>query len=187
MAVETVAAPILPEYVGLPSHLDAESSAQGSRVYMASIALLEGGRSVSTWGYSVNLAADEKEASQEGGVQQAPAASLPTTPVAPVDHVTTGSDVSPSKTGDTGRAVIVTTTYARYNRNWEVVRANCVLKTVAAAAEHGYSIVTADGGSPPGYIEEMQRLGAHVFAQKEPGMGNARREALRHALATAKD
>lgn len=85
----------------------------------------------------------------------------------------------------TKRAVLATTTYATRKSKWEQVRADCALKTIALAVEHGYEIVAVDGGSPDEYIAEMRRLGAHVFMQEVPGMGNARRQTLRRALELA--
>lgn len=41
--------------------------------------------------------------------------------------------------------------------------------------------MTIDGGSSGVYIDRMIELGADVVAQEEPGMGNARRQALRLA------
>jgi len=79
------------------------------------------------------------------------------------------------------KAVVTTTTFATYNTHAERVRADCALKTIEAAVAHGYTTVTIDGGSPAEYVEKMKQLGAQVFAQELPGMGNARREALRHA------
>lgn len=81
------------------------------------------------------------------------------------------------------KAVIATTTLASFSTSLEAVRASCALRTIEAAIEHGYSIVTIDGGSPSGYVDNMKELGALVFAQEVPGMGNARRQALRQARA----
>lgn len=79
------------------------------------------------------------------------------------------------------KAVVTTTTFATYNTHAEKVRADCALKTIMAANNYGYPIIAIDGGSPPEYIETMKNLGAHVFDQQVPGMGNARREALQMA------
>lgn len=79
------------------------------------------------------------------------------------------------------RPVVTTTTFATYNTYAEMVRAGCALKTIEAAVAHGYTIVAIDGGSPNEYVHTMKQLGAQVFTQELPGMGNARREALRHA------
>lgn len=79
-------------------------------------------------------------------------------------------------------AIIATTTFATSKTHAERVRAACALKTIEAAIAHGYPIVAIDGGSPVEYVEQMRRLGAQVFMQEMPGMGNARREALGHAL-----
>lgn len=79
-------------------------------------------------------------------------------------------------------ALITTTTLARIGVNKsETVRAECILKTAAEAKRHGYPLVAIDGGSPPDYINALRRNGARVFEQEEPGMGNARRQALRQA------
>lgn len=79
------------------------------------------------------------------------------------------------------KAVITTTTLARFSSSLESVRASCALRTIERAVEHGYPIVAIDGGSPSEYVEAMEGLGAHVFAQELPGMGSARRQALRKA------
>lgn len=78
-------------------------------------------------------------------------------------------------------AVVTTTVLAASTTHAERVRAACVLKTIEAAAAYEYPIVIVDGGSPADYVERMKHLGAQVFVQEMPGMGNARREALRHA------
>lgn len=80
-------------------------------------------------------------------------------------------------------ATIVTTTYAKGSKPWEVVRANCALKTLEAAALYGYRVICVDGGSPNSYIQQMKQFGASVFTQQLSGMGNARREAFQHAMA----
>ncbi len=77
------------------------------------------------------------------------------------------------------QAVIATTTLATYNKPHEVVRADCILKTIQAAADYGYRILAIDDGSPAEYIQAMKRLGASVYEQEVPGIGNARRQALR--------
>lgn len=79
------------------------------------------------------------------------------------------------------QAVVTTTTLATYKTHAEKVRADCALKTIEASVAHGHTTVAIDGGSPVEYVEKMKRLGAQVFTQELPGMGNARREALRHA------
>lgn len=79
------------------------------------------------------------------------------------------------------QAVVATTTLATYSTYAEKVRANCALKTIEASVVHGYTTVVIDGGSPAEYIKKMEQLGARIFTQEFPGMGNARREALRHA------
>lgn len=79
------------------------------------------------------------------------------------------------------KPVVTTTTFATYNSHAETVRADCALKTIEAAVTHDYITVAIDGGSPVEYVEQMKQLGAQVFVQELPGMGNARREALRHA------
>lgn len=79
------------------------------------------------------------------------------------------------------KAVVTTTTWATYNTHAERVRAECVLKTIEASVEHGYTTVAIDGGSPAEYIGTMKALGAQVYDQEIPGMGNARRQALRQA------
>lgn len=81
------------------------------------------------------------------------------------------------------KAVIVTTTFAKATKDWEAIRADCALKTMKAASEQGYLVVSVDGGSPTSYIQKMQNFGASVFPQILPGMGNARREAFSHAMA----
>jgi hypothetical protein len=78
-------------------------------------------------------------------------------------------------------AILATTTLARFEVPFEAVRARCILRTIELGIQHGYQIVCVDGGSPAHYIERMQRLGAQVFTQEKPGMGNARRQALRQA------
>lgn len=78
-------------------------------------------------------------------------------------------------------ALITTTTLAKFDQPAEKVRAECILKTIEEATTHGYPIVTIDGGSPKDFVQELRRLGAQVFSQQEPGMGNARRQALRQA------
>lgn len=78
-------------------------------------------------------------------------------------------------------ALITTTTFAKFNTLSEKVRAECALKTIEAAREHGYPIIAIDGGSPDYYIDELESLGAQVFKQEQAGMGNARRQALRQA------
>lgn len=78
-------------------------------------------------------------------------------------------------------AVVATTTFATYKTQAEMIRAECALKTIEAAVAHDYTIVAIDGGSPAEYVQRMEQLGARVFVQELPGMGNARREALRHA------
>ncbi len=79
---------------------------------------------------------------------------------------------------DAMKAVVATTTYATHKTHAERVRANCALKTIESSVAHGYTTVVIDGGSPSEYVDEMKRLGANVFVQELPGMGNARREAL---------
>ena len=91
------------------------------------------------------------------------------------------------RTTNTKRAILATTTYATNGSEWERVRADCALKTIAAAAQYNYAIVAVDGGSPAEYIAEMRRLGAHVYMQETPGMGNARRQTLRLARDMATD
>ena len=78
-------------------------------------------------------------------------------------------------------ALITTTTLAKFNNQSEKVRAACALKSIEAAREHGYSIIAIDGGSPDYYVEELKNRGAQVFKQEQPGMGNARRQALHQA------
>jgi hypothetical protein len=82
-------------------------------------------------------------------------------------------------------AVVATTTLATYSTKHEIIRAECALKMVQSAVEQGYVLVAVDGGSPAGYIEALQERGALVFPQEVSGMGNARREALRHAREAA--
>lgn len=81
----------------------------------------------------------------------------------------------------TKEAVIATTTLAKFNEPWERIRAECSLETIESARKHGFKIVAVDGGSEPSYIGKMQQLGALVIEQTEPGMGNARRQAIREA------
>lgn len=87
----------------------------------------------------------------------------------------------PTREYEVNQAVVTTTTFATYGTRAEKVRADCALKTIEASVAHGYTTIALDGGSPTGYVEKMKQLGAQVFAQELPGMGNARREALRHA------
>ena len=90
-------------------------------------------------------------------------------------------------TTNTKRAILATTTYAKDASEWERVRAGCTLKTIAAAVQHNYEIVAVDGGSPAEHIAAMRLLGAHVYMQETPGMGNARRQTLRLARDMATD
>lgn len=75
--------------------------------------------------------------------------------------------------------VIATTVLAGHRTHAEAVRTECVLKTIKAATDHGYPIVVIDGGSPTEYVATMKELGAIVYDEELPGMGNARRQALR--------
>lgn len=79
------------------------------------------------------------------------------------------------------KALVATTTLATYNTPAEAVRADCALKTIKEATKHGYQVIAIDGGSPAEYIEAMTAQGAYVYSQELPGMGNARRQALRQA------
>jgi glycosyltransferase involved in cell wall biosynthesis len=83
------------------------------------------------------------------------------------------------------KAVIATTVLATYNTPAEAVRTECVLKTIDAATKLDYPIVVIDGGSTTDYVDTMRRLGATVKRQTEPGMGNARRQALYEAREVA--
>lgn len=76
------------------------------------------------------------------------------------------------------KPIIATITDIGFDRAYKKVRAECTLKTFEAAQEHGYQILTVDAGSPPEYIQKLKDLGAHVYIQEEPGMGNAQRQAL---------
>lgn len=80
------------------------------------------------------------------------------------------------------KAVIATTVLATYNTAAEGVRTECVLKTIEAARDHDFPIVVIDGGSTDQFIEAMEVLGAIVVKEAEPGMGNARRQALQQAV-----
>ena len=84
------------------------------------------------------------------------------------------------------KAVIATTVLATYNTTAEAVRTDCVLKTIEAARDNDYPIVVVDGGSTADYIDTMRKLGATVVTQDEPGMGNARRQALKLARLVAR-
>lgn len=79
------------------------------------------------------------------------------------------------------RAILATTTYARSTDNYERIRARLALKTIFEARLQDYDIVVVDGGSPDDFIYNLLDLEAKVFQQEVPGMGNARRQALRLA------
>lgn len=86
------------------------------------------------------------------------------------------------------KAVIATTILASSNTLHEKVRGACALKMLYSAVEHGYEVVVVDGGSPTWFIRAMNELrGVYVYDQEVPGMGNARRQALRVAREHAKD
>lgn len=76
---------------------------------------------------------------------------------------------------------LATTIYAKYETRSERIRVDLALATINQAREHGYGIVVVDGGSPEKFIYEMLDLNALVYHQENPGMGNARRQALRQA------
>ncbi|MFG1643769.1 hypothetical protein ACGFMK_26030 [Amycolatopsis sp. NPDC049252] len=84
-------------------------------------------------------------------------------------------------------AVIATMTRVSFESEWERVRADCALKTVARAREHGYSIKIVDDGAPLDYIRKMESLGAQVCAQDALGLGSAVRQALRAARDAASE
>lgn len=83
------------------------------------------------------------------------------------------------------RAILATTTYVRNRNNFERVRARLALKTMYEARLHNYDIVVVDGGSPDDFIYNLLDLEAMVYEQEVPGMGNARRQALRLAKETS--
>jgi hypothetical protein len=86
------------------------------------------------------------------------------------------------------KAVIATTILASSNTPYERVRGACALKMLYFAAEHGYEVIVIDGGSPAWYVQAMKDLrGVHVYDQEVPGMGNARRQALRLAREHAEE
>ncbi len=85
------------------------------------------------------------------------------------------------------QTVIATTTLASYGSEQERVRVECSLKTVEAALNYDYRLVTVDADSPTVYYNAIKSLGAIIYAQNEPGMGKARRQALRRALAVSSE
>lgn len=78
-------------------------------------------------------------------------------------------------------AALATTVLAKEDCHYERVRANLALDTIYEARMNNYDIIVVDGGSPDKYICQMIDLGAIVYPQDVPGMGNARRQSLRHA------
>ena len=79
------------------------------------------------------------------------------------------------------KAVLATTVYAQSELRYQRVIADLTLRTLAEARGHNHAIVVVDGGSPIDYIHQMTELGALVLPQETPGMGRARRQALKTA------
>jgi len=76
--------------------------------------------------------------------------------------------------------VIATSTF--YPAKKDKIRIALSKKTFQKARSLGYLIVAVDGGSPKTLTSEYEKLGARVFCQEKPGMGNGRRQAI--SLAT---
>jgi hypothetical protein len=76
---------------------------------------------------------------------------------------------------------------ATWNKGWfpgesdgtaDKVRGDETILMARAIQERGYQMIVVDGGSPPEFLEELRKLGVVVQAQKEPGLGAGKREAM---------
>ncbi len=79
---------------------------------------------------------------------------------------------------------LVTTTFSP---NVDDMRATLALKTAEEARKANYPLIVVDGSPDPKIENELSARGATVHRQKEPGMGNSRRQCLNLGLSTEAD
>lgn len=84
------------------------------------------------------------------------------------------------------KVVIATTTLYKPDLRGDVCKAKLALDTIEVAIDLGYQIIVVDGGSPDEFLQESERYGANIFKQESPGMGNAKRQAIKEAQLTDK-
>ncbi|MBU2524535.1 hypothetical protein KKG71_05060 [Patescibacteria group bacterium] len=80
--------------------------------------------------------------------------------------------------------IIATTTKFDYETVSDI-RLQLTLRTFELAKIYGYKVVAVDSNSDDFFLERANVLGVKIFEQKQSGMGNARREAIMHAINTA--
>ena len=74
--------------------------------------------------------------------------------------------------------IIATTTFYRDPRD---IRVQLAYQLVHDARRLGFEVVIVDGGSDPQIVNNLELMGARVYAEEQPGMGPSRRQALRLA------
>ncbi|MBS3094670.1 glycosyltransferase [Candidatus Pacearchaeota archaeon] len=77
---------------------------------------------------------------------------------------------------------VITSTFYNLDNEVNRVRADLAERTIRAASEKDYEVISVDGGSEEGVLRKLKEAGATIYQEEQRGMGNARRQAIREAL-----